>query len=257
MTAKGTYVYCVISSVRPPRLTRAPRGLPGTGAVRLLDVDRSMHAVVTDVPLEEYGEESINAHLSDLDWVSRAAVAHERVVEHFIDARAVLPMKLFTIFTDDDRALQHLRADRQRLAGMVKRVANHQELGVRVLLDRARASAAPAAAKGRATRTSGLAYLSNKKAQRDAAAELASRAQTTVTDLYDRLAGNATLARRRSPSEMPVQGGSLLIDAAFLVPRSRAASFRSLVAREARKLAPQGYAVVMTGPWPPYTFVRD
>jgi len=49
----------------------------------------------------------------------------------------------------------------------------------------------------------------------------------------------------------------LLLDAAFLVPRSRAKSFQSLMAREAKALGRHGYGVTLTGPWPPYSFVQD
>jgi len=48
-----------------------------------------------------------------------------------------------------------------------------------------------------------------------------------------------------------------LLDAAFLVPKARAASFKALAAREARGLSRQGYAMSVTGPWPPYTFVQE
>jgi hypothetical protein len=259
----ATYVYCVVASVRAPRLNAVPPGLPGTGAPRFLEIDRGLFAVVADAPLKRYGEAAINEGLANLDWVSAAAVAHEGVVEHFVEAEAVLPMKLFTIFTTDDRALTYLRAERGRLAATVKRVAKHQEWGVRVLLDRA---AAMADARGRvdgkrraaaAPASAGLAYLSRKKAHRDATAELSTRAHETVAALYDRLASKARLARRRSARELPAQGGSLLLDAAFLVPKSRSRAFRSLAAREARALAPHGYAVALTGPWPPYTFVQD
>ena len=54
-----------------------------------------------------------------------------------------------------------------------------------------------------------------------------------------------------------MQGGPLLLDAAFLVPQARAASFQALAAREARTLARQGYGMTVSGPWPPYTFVQD
>jgi hypothetical protein len=102
-----------------------------------------------------------------------------------------------------------------------------------------------------------MAYLAAKKARREVALELASSARQTVTALYDELAGKARLARRRSAGEPPLQGGSLLLDAAFLIPRARAASFRGLAARRALALAPRGYAVTLSGPWPPYTFVQD
>jgi hypothetical protein len=257
LAVKATYVYCVIASAKPPRLTRLPPGLPGMGPVRVLDVERGLYVVAADAPLDRYGEAAINRGLSDLDWVSRAAVAHEAVVESFGDATAVLPMKLFTIFTGDARAVDHVRGQRARIAAVVKRVANQYEWGIRVVLDRARpARAAPRLSRAAGSRT-GLDYLSRKKAGRDAAVELAERARETVAALYDRLAARSRQARRRGASELPADGGPLLLDAAFLVPRTRSAAFRALAAREARTLAGHGYALTISGPWPPYTFVQD
>jgi len=167
----------------------------------------------------------------------------------------VLPMRLFTIFMNDDRVLAHVRGDRDRIKAMVKRVANHQEWGVRVVLDRTRA-AAPSAPTPRRP-SSGVVYLAHKKTQRDAAAKLATSARETVAALYDRLSARARDARRRTASELPMEGGPLLLDAAFLVPRARAAAFQTLTAREAKSLERQGYRLAVNGPWPPYTFVKD
>jgi Gas vesicle synthesis protein GvpL/GvpF len=254
---KGTYVYCVVAADRRPRLTRVPAGLPGAGSVRLLDVDKGLFLAVADLPLDRYGESAINKGLADLDWVSRVAVSHEAVVESFIAAVAVLPMKLFTIFTSDDRALEHVRAQRARIAAFVKRVANQQEWGIRVVLDRTLASAALPKKKAAARPGTGVSYLAQKKAQRDSSRELASRARETVAGLFDRLAARSGDAKRRAASELPAQGGPLLLDAAFLVPRARGAAFKALAARESRTLARQGYGLTVSGPWPPYTFVQD
>lgn len=251
-------MFCVIAAARRPRLTRVPRGLTGMGSVRLLDVEEGFFAVVADAPLDRYGEAAINRGLSDLGWVSRAAVAHDAVVESFIQETAVVPMKLFTLFTTDERAVEHVRAERRRIAAVVKRVANHQEWGVRVVLDRGKdVAAAPKKKNASPGGRSGIAYLTRKKAQRDAAVELAARAHETVAALYDRLAARSRLAKRRLASDLPVQGGPLLLDAAFLVPRTRAASFRALAARESRALARHGYGLTFSGPWPPYSFVQD
>lgn len=262
MPKTATYLFCVIAAARRPRVPAKTRPVPGLGPVRILEVDGGTYLVVADAPLSRYSEDAINRSLADLEWVSRAAVAHESVIESFGDETAILPMKLFTIFTSDARALEHIARQRTRIASLVKRVANHQEWGVRLVLDRAAAERAPASSIGKRRAAapagaSGAAYLTHKKAQRDAAVELTSRARDVVAGLYDRLEVRSKLARRRAASELPVKGGPLLLDAAFLVPKGRAASFKALVAREARTLAKQGYAMVVSGPWPPHTFVQD
>jgi hypothetical protein len=274
----GTYVYCLIAARRAPAVKRARRGLPGVGPVRLLAIaDRDgvndgrrrpglrksrgaleQWLAVADAPLDLYGETAINKHLSELGWVSRAAVAHEAVVEAFIDQPAVLPMKLFTIFLNDDRALEHVQMERRRIAAILRRVVGHHEWGVRVALEANVAKAVKAkTGTKKAGVVTGAAYLSLKKAQRDRAAELSHGAQETVAALYDRLDRQADESKRRSGPELTAAGGPLLLDAAFLVPRTRSKQFASTVVRETKALAATGYRVTMSGPWPPYSFVQD
>src|SRR5258706_13241087 len=92
--ATGTYAYCVVANAMRPRIKRKVAGLPGMGPVRVLDVDDGLFLAVADAPLDRYGEEAINRGLSDLDWVSRAAIAHAEVLASSIHASAELQMKL-------------------------------------------------------------------------------------------------------------------------------------------------------------------
>jgi hypothetical protein len=264
MTAALTYVYCLVADRKRPPTARRPKGLPGLGPLRLLQVgDRGLWLVVADAPDKRYGETAINEGLRDLDWVSRAAVAHEAVVESFLGSSAVLPMKLFTIFTSDARALEYISSQRSTIDAALERVTGHDEWGVRIALDRAVATNPPAGSgssrnpKRGSAATAGANYLQRKKAQRDATTELAVRARAVVADLYDRLAAVASAARRRAATEMPAQGGPLLLDAAFLVPRSRAKRFNAAVRSQAKLLVPQGYGIALSGPWPPYSFMQD
>ena len=256
MNENATYVYCLVAAGRRPVLRKVPRGLPGTGAIRLVEVDRGLWLVVADAPLNRYGADAINAKLSDLDWVSRLAVDHEAVIEAFIGTKAVLPMKLFTLFSSDQRAKDHIVEERRRIDAVLKRVAKRVEWGVRVVLDRGKALAKRRIAKP-ASVSSGISYLAHKKGQRDAVSELAKRARSVVTELYDDLARSAALARHRPQSEVPVQGGPLLLDAAFLVPQSKSSRFRTIAERHAHALSSSGYRVTVSGPWPPYSFIQE
>ncbi|HJY76887.1 MAG TPA: GvpL/GvpF family gas vesicle protein [Burkholderiales bacterium] len=238
---EGTYVYCVIAAARRPRLSRIPHGPSGLGPVRLLEVEQGLYIAAADAPLDKYGEAALGQVVSDLDQISRAALAHEAVVESFASAPAVLPMKLFTLFASDARAVGHVRGRRRRIASIVERVAHRQEWGVRVLRGSTRVAAPVEARCAR----SGLNYLSCKKATRDAPHQ-------AIAGLYERLAAHATRARHRNRGGRPA-----LLDAAFLVPRARAASFQAQVSRESRNYARHGYRLTLSGPWPPYSFMQD
>ena len=166
--ATATYVYCAVQASGTPRIARTPSGLPGLGRPRLVDAGGGLWIVVGDAPLPQYGEASIARGLQDLDWVSRCAIAHESVVERWIRAQAVVPMKLFTIFESDERALAYVRQQRRKLDRIIRRVAGRCEWGVRIRL------ASPPAPERRARRaTSGTGYLAAKKQVRDTAHEQA------------------------------------------------------------------------------------
>src|SRR5439155_594748 len=105
----ATYVYCLVQRARPPMLTRAPRGLPGTARVRGLDAGDGLWLVVADAPLSRYGEAPLEARLRDLEWVAACATAHEAVVEFAARGGTTVPLKLLTLFNDDERAIAHIR----------------------------------------------------------------------------------------------------------------------------------------------------
>ncbi|MBI4266004.1 MAG: GvpL/GvpF family gas vesicle protein, partial [Acidobacteria bacterium] len=135
MSAPLTYVYCLVRAARPPSLRRAPSGMPGGGALRALEAGTHLWLIVSSVPEREYGEAVLQKGLQRLDWVGQRAVAHEAVVEHFLSSSALVPMPLFTLFTSDRRAVEHVVRDRGRLARILARVEGHLEWGLRLTWD--------------------------------------------------------------------------------------------------------------------------
>lgn len=255
----ATYLYCLVRGDREPPVAAAPLGLPGCAPPRVLPLEDGLWLVAADAPLPEYSGESIQERLSDLSWVSDRALAHEAVVEHFAGAEAVLPMKLFTLFSSDERALAHVSGGRERLDRVLDRVAGHVEWGVRIHLDEARAREVMAeeARGGDGRAGAGTSFLLRKKLEKDASRELATRLRDEMDTVFASLAAVASEAVRREPAASPESGGRLLLDAAFLVPAGRGAEFEAAVEGCAGRLAPQACDLTLTGPWPPYHFIEE
>ena len=261
--SQATYLYCLVRTPTPeePALAGAPPGLPGLSPLRALDVGGGLWLLAASAPLSHYGSGEIQRRLADLSWVSDRALAHEAVVEHFAGAGAVLPMKLFTLFASDERALASLRDDpgaRERLDRVLDRVDGRVEWGVRIRLDDARAREVLAAeAQAGGPQSSGRAFLQRKKLEQDASRELAVRLRAEVDVAFAELAGGAAEAVRREPAASPESGGRLLLDAAFLVPAASGAEFEAIVERCAARLAPRACDLTLTGPWAPYNFIAE
>ena len=251
----GTYLYAIVRARTRPSRRGVPRGLPGASTPRLVDADGDLWLVVADVPWTLYSADAINRNLRDLTWVSRCAVAHEAVVEAFLERGVVLPAKLFTIFTEDERAVRHVAGQRAQMDRLLDRIAGHREWGVRVSLrTQPRKGRLPVR---RSSPASGREYLAAKRAALAQKAELSGRAETTVRDVHARLERIAVDSRRRPPITTGAESQRLLLDAAYLVPVRRAAAFRAAATRLGRQLAADGYSLVLSGPWPPYNFVSD
>jgi hypothetical protein len=252
-----TYLYCLVRSARKPSIRRATNALPAAGPVRTLDAERGLWLIVSDVDEADYGEGAIARGLKDLEWVSRRAMGHEAVVEQFLRTAALLPMQLFTIFTSDARALAHVRRDRRRIERILNRVAGHLEWGLRLTWDEqaVRAAVEKAHAGGsRATRRSGSAYLARKRDLLEVSRTQLSHVRNEATLLHAALRKQARDAVRRTATEQAAPGARLLLDAAYLVPSARTATFRATVRQRARMLARGGIGTALTGPWPPYNF---
>ena len=201
--ANATYVYCVVKSARAPKLGRAPAGLDGAEKTRLLDAGDGYHLVVTSAPLAHYDAAVIDAKLRDLDWVGGRAAEHEAVVEHAAGLGTVVPMKLFTLFSTDERALDHVRKMKDSPDRVVERIAGCEEWGLRILFDEARAARA-AAEEARAKKVvSGTGFLLRRRRSTTSgavSARAARRRSTIFTSASPRLSEARTAARRRTAS---------------------------------------------------------
>jgi hypothetical protein len=250
----ATYLYCVVRSTRSPSAGRGLQGVRGADKPRIVALGGSLWLVVSQVPLDVYASDRLAVALRDLQWVSDVAVSHESVVEYFARPRgtAVVPMKLFTMFSSLDRAIEEMRARRPEILEVLKRVAGCEEWGVRVTRTPVHVSAGTIGVRRIA---SGAAFLAAKKAIRDQTQEAARRAAEAADETYAALAALSRSARRRDDTSSGAARPPLL-DAAFLVPSRSRARFRGAARRLAAGCADVGAEMTLTGPWPAYNFIQ-
>jgi hypothetical protein len=152
---------------------------------------------------------------------------HEAVVEALMEKRDLLPMRFGTLVEDDEAAARAIEERHEELRRSLDRVRGAVELAVR--------AEAKAPKDLTLEATTGAEYI-RAKAHRTEAARL----------LHEPL---AFLAR-----ESVVQPGPELLRAAYLVDREAVESFVGLVRR--LQETHDGFRVLCTGPWPPYSFAQ-
>lgn len=251
----AVYLYCVVKSPRRPPVVRAPEGIADASRPEAHDAGKGLWLIAAGVPLSRYGPGQLEPRLQDLDWVATTAVAHEAVVEHFArgTAAAVIPAKLFTLFSSIDKARADVAARRATIARVMKRIGGCEEWGIRVTR---RPAAAPADGQARAQAMSGAAFLAARKASRDAAAHARAAAMTSAEAAFHALARRARDAKARDRRPEPGTNPPVL-EAAFLVPVSARAKFKAEARRQAAACDSAGADLALTGPWPAYNFVGE
>ena len=242
------YVYCIVQSETAPPTART-KPLPGAAPPRAVGIGASRWLVVADVPRSRFDAEALSARLHDLDWLGRCAVAHDAVVMNMMKTGPVVPMRLFTIFASEARAAAEVRRAARQISRTLRRVAGRAEYGVRI----SAASGGARAAPSKPVRT-GRSFLEHKRDQLAARRRPASVAPEERARVFQRLAALSDAAQERP---IPMDGARVWLDGAFLVALSDAPAFRREVRRLSRELLTDGHELVLTGPWPPYSFLGE
>jgi hypothetical protein len=241
-------VFCLVQSDRAPSVRGVPRGVPGAGPPRALAVDRGLWAIVADAPLDRFSGDQLRQELQDLEAVSRHALAHASIVEFFFQRGPVIPLKLFTLFSQDERAQRHLAGRKTQLRRLFAELRGLEEWGVRIV------GAAEPAVASRAPVVTGRDYLEVKKRLRD---EAGAPPRATVKDVNDGLKTLSRVASKTRKDKFPPRGRGrpYVTGASFLVKANRRAQWKRQAAELAAWLEQRGHRLEMSGPWPPYHFV--
>ncbi|RMI28998.1 GvpL/GvpF family gas vesicle protein [Nocardia stercoris] len=219
-------------------------------------VSDDLTAVVGSVPLEVFGEQQLRRNFEDLDWLEATARAHDAVVSAMVRSGPVVPLRLATVFHDDNRVRALLGERRAEFAAALKLVSGRTEWGVRAYGDRAALTAAVAGARiGEAgTMTPGAAYLARRRAQLSAQETVERDAAQQADEIHDRLVRHAVAGRRQPLTDPAVSGRSdwVVLNGTYLVDDDRTEDFSATVATLDAEFA--GIRLELTGPWPPYSF---
>ncbi|MCC4314744.1 GvpL/GvpF family gas vesicle protein [Streptomyces malaysiensis] len=128
------YAYAVL---RPtPEAARAVAAVRGVADEQVGLVETGdLAAAVGPVPAEEFEEDALRAGLERLPRLAALARGHHGVVAALAPLGAVLPLRLATVYRDEDRVRQILQERRDQFLPLLERLAGHVEWGVKVYTD--------------------------------------------------------------------------------------------------------------------------
>ena len=255
------YVYGIVRSGFD--VARAPAGIDDS-TVELATAGK-LGALVSRLDGARYGAGAIERHTADVSWLSPRAMAHDRVLTWAQEQGGVLPMPMFSLWGSDDalrRMLDHQQSDFERVFA---RVEGADEFGVRIhrrdevlskslqdLDEETRALQKEAAAA-----SPGQRYLLERKLEDQMKLAVRTAGKRMAKQIFDELAAlSRDSVARPLVADSNTPDVTLVLNAAFLVDRSRLEQFRAAVGDRVRDYQPRGLTFDFTGPWPPYNFTR-
>ena len=255
----GTYVYGVVWAT-DISFTEELSGLDADSPVTTV-IEGPLAAVVSRVPLGEFEEDELRSHLSDIDWVERVARAHEAVLDDLCARTVVVPMRMCTVYRNDENLCSMLLREAENLRSALEFLDGKLEWGLKVLApgepDARAAQDTGAAVDDARSASSGADYLARRRARRDEQAELEALQAEAAAEIHESLAEVAHdgLLNPIQSSDLPGRQGRLVMNGVYLVEREATEAFHQEVEALEQRFASLGLDLLRTGPWPPYNFV--
>jgi Arc/MetJ-type ribon-helix-helix transcriptional regulator len=248
-------VYCVIGDDHEGVADDLP-GVDPDQAVFIVH-HRQLGAIVSRVPLAEFGEEPLREHLSDMEWLERTARRHEHVLEQTARGGTPIPMRLCSIYRDETGVREMLERESDALRQALVHLRDKAEWGVKAFADLDAVEPEPAAEPTGLGSGDGAAYMQSRLTQRRRREEAWARMEEACEALHSELSGVAVEGITSVPHRPEVSGHELpmIFNASYLVADGDRDVFRRELARLGDDLAPLGIELEMTGPWPAYNFV--
>jgi len=235
-------------------------GEPGVGII----VNGCLGAVVSRVPLSQFGETVLEKNLQDLCWLEEQVRLHQELLRQIMQEDTVIPMKFGIIFRSEERISEILQERREHFQEILKLLAGRGEWGVKGYYRREKMhqylssrGAAPECGQGGAGM--GKAYLLRKKLEEGLESRAADYSRQIGEEAYARLKVHSVAATLNKLLSRNVTGREeeLFLNAAFLVAGNSHRSFRHTVENFNTEFGSQGIFLEVSGPWPPYSFVDE
>ncbi|NTW02221.1 MAG: GvpL/GvpF family gas vesicle protein [Oscillochloris sp.] len=226
-----------------------------------------LQMLVSEVSLADYDLGALKAHLEDRSWLEFLAMAHQRVMTELLESYTLLPLKLCTLYIDEERAQAALVDNAEAFRTALNRIEGAVEWGIKAYCNKAALAAwaehsAPQLsqlANSVATASAGARYMLQKRLQRAAQQASDDLRRNYAYASHQQLSSQARAAVQNplQPAQIHGCADDMVLNSAYLVDTASEAAFTATIEALRTQYEPCGFHFVLTGPWPAYSFSSD
>jgi hypothetical protein len=224
-----------------------------------------LKAIVSDVPIDEFGEDALKEGLNDLAWLESKVKSHEHVVDSVRAQGSTVPMRFCTIYRDDAGVRGLLEDHRTELKRALAEVAGRAEYGVKALVDRnvfgeviSASDPEVTVVRNEASKAEGgKSFFLTKRLNDTISNRTDERLREICDEAHDGLRDVSLDARVNRPHSKELTGEErdMVMNCSYLIEDVDGEQFLDLVRELDRQHSPHGLTFEATGPWPPYSFL--
>jgi len=258
MTNDLIYVYCLLN--KQPELQEV---------LELKDLKTlvigNFHVVVKYVSSGEFSEENFKKNLSDIEWLENNARDHVHVINLLMGQNTVIPFKFGTIFYAEESLKKFITDYSDSLFENFHHIEGKEEWSVKIYCDRKLlieqidelSEEAAALEKQIMASSPGKAFLLKRKKSELIENEVDRICKNYGQDYFNEFKklSVSTNLNNLLPKEFTGREDSMILNAAFLVGKTKVNDFRNTVNTLQKKDGNSGFYIETTGPWPPFSFI--
>lgn len=257
VSAKVIYVYAI---GRQPGFA-VPPNIDAVDGISSFEIasGSGLDALYSEVDADMFSQEEIDRRSQDLNWLGSIGYRHERAVAALAERTTIVPLRAFTLFSTRGKLEEFLKTNVDSLSAVLGKLEGREEWTIRIELDAAvwekaivlRVDSLRALSEQISHTSPGKAYLLTKKledgkksAAREAELELVSEIEGEIRKVLE--APMVSEGRQKKAGSFPQIN--------ILLPRERSGDLDKLHRELTARYREEGVNLVLTGPWPPYTF---
>lgn len=269
-TSLGIYTYCLTRS--PISFPHTFMGIDGVHEVYLAEQD-GIFAILSNVSLKEFNEETIEKNMTDVIWLAHKAKRHEEVIDFVMTYAAtnhnritpVVPLRFCTIYKNQESLFKAVLPYKEKIMGFLDYTADKTECSVKVFCDKMAflnsydKNEEPSATINQAPLLPGEAYLLARKMSKGREETFTVDIQRILSDVHCALSPYADCHKFLRCTNKNIHGRSfdMVMNTAFLVRQQAFILFRDTIGVLSEKYKEQGLVFEFSGPWPPYSFCPE
>jgi len=224
------------------------------------------YAVISKVLPEDFSEDNLKKHLTDMGWVEKNIRLHEKVIEEIMKDQAVLPFKFGTVFENKANVEKLLKANNAEFKAVLASLDGKEEWGLKIYCNSGYFKDALCSGNEQITEidkeilaaSKGKAFFLKKKRDEIIKDIINEKISEYTKDCFEGLKITAVDTRINNtlPKEVTEKQEDMVLNAAFLINNKRIKEFENILTRLKTKYTDKGLIFDCTGPWPPYNFCK-